>query len=356
MKGSLLSRLALVQVAVVSLAALAAGIGVRQFAYSVIIHGDMMTMDKLPDFLRQTRFYLTAVVAVTALVAGLAAWLLFRQIIRPLGRIERVAGAVASGDYSQRIGERRGDELGRLAGAIDGMTESLAKVEQLRRDLVANVAHELRTPLTATQGLLFAMRDGLMPADAASLEQAAEELARLGRLVEALHQLSLSDAVPRGGLACEPLDLGSLAAEVTTGMMPLFEQKSIQVRVAVLPVFVNGNRDALVQMLVNLLDNAAKYTPEGGWVRVEAGEEGRMSVANSGPGIAPADLPSVFERFYRGEKSRSRETGGAGIGLAIVRNLAEAQGGEIWAESGGGETIFYIRLIEPEAGRLRMNR
>ncbi|HYG60591.1 MAG TPA: HAMP domain-containing protein, partial [Symbiobacteriaceae bacterium] len=247
LKGSLLSRLALTNIAAVVLAAVAAGVGVRRFAYLVIVQGDMMTMDKLPQFLSQTRLYLGLVAMATVLVAGLAAWLLFRQIIRPLQRMEEVAASVAAGDYSRRVQAQGTDEVGRLAGAIDAMTESLSQVEQLRRDLIANVAHELRTPLTATQGLLHAMRDGLMEPSQRNLDAAGEELGRLTRLVEALHQLSLTDAVPRGGLPCGPVDLVALVDEVLTGMMPLFEQKAIRAawRPPGEPVWALANRDAL---------------------------------------------------------------------------------------------------------------
>lgn len=346
MKRSLLSRLAIVQIVVVIIAAVAAGTGVRQFAYRVIIQGDMMTADKLPEFLRQTRFYLVAISGVTAAVAALSAWFLFRQIARPLARIQRVASAVAAGDYSVRLEEPTQDELGRLAGDIDRMTESLARIEQMRRDLVANVAHELRTPLTGAQGLLHAMRDGLLPASEQNFEQVAEEIARLSRLVDALHQLSLSDGVPRGALRREPVDLALIAGDVLAGMMPLFEQRDLTVayQPPSVPVIVLANRDALVQVLVNLLDNACKYTPEGEWVTVDVHLPGEVDIRNGGPGIGPADLPRIFERFYRVEKSRARDTGGAGIGLAIVKNLVDAQGGRVSVESREGETVFRVWL------------
>jgi signal transduction histidine kinase len=343
---SLQARLAAVHIAVVVAAVAAAGIGVRQLAYLVIIHGDMMTHDKLPGFLRQTGYWLVGTTVLTSLAAGLVAWLLARQIVRPLRRIQEVAAAVAAGDYSRRTRVHSRDELGRLAGAIDQMTESLAGVEQLRRDLVANVAHELRTPLTGAQGLLCAMRDGLLPADERNLEQVAEEIARLTRLVQALHDLSVSDAMPRGSVPLAPVDLGEVVGDVLAGMMPLFEQKGLAPACS-LPAggpVVLANRDALVQVLVNLLDNACKYTPQGEWVRVGVAEDGTVTICNGGPGIGPEDLPHIFERFYRAEKSRSRERGGAGIGLALVRNLVDAQDGRVWAESRPGETCFRVQL------------
>lgn len=348
--GRLLTKLVLLYVAVVVPAVVIAGIGVRQFAYIVIVHGDMMTMDKLPLFLRQTGSYLIGTTVVTALVAGIVAWLVARHIVQPLARIKRVAAAVAGGDYSPRLRETARGELGELAAAIDQMTESLSRVEQLRRDLVANVAHELRTPLTGAQGLLHAMADGLLPLDQTNVGQVAEELARLTRLVDAIHQLSVSDAAAGHPVPLVPLDLSTTTREILGGMMPLFEQKELAVAYQPAPaaVMVLGDRDRVVQVLVNLLDNACKYTPEGQWVRVTVTGDGQVAIANGGPGIPEGDLPHIFERFYRGDKSRSRETGGAGIGLAIVKNLLAAMEGQISVESGPGETCFRVRL--PLAG------
>lgn len=346
---SLLVRLAGAQILVAAAAAVAAGLGVRRFAEFVIIQGDMMTMEKLPDFLHQTGLYLSGTVAVTALLAGLLAWLLLRWIMQPLGRITQVTAAVAAGDYGVRIHERRQDELGRLAADIDRMSESLSQVERLRRELVANVAHELRTPLTGALGLIHAMRDGLMAADERNLEQIAEELARLSRLVDAIHQLSVSDAVSPANLERRPLDLVQTTADVVSGMMPLFEQGGLPVELDLpeAPVLVPANRDALVQVLVNLLDNASKYTPDGEWVRVRVAAEretGLIAVCNGGPGIEPEHAQRLFERFYRADQSRAQETGGAGIGLAIVSGLVRAHGGSVQVSSRPGETCFSVRL------------
>lgn len=357
LKHSLLGKLLLVSLTAVGLAALLAGVGAMIMADLVIVRGDMMVAEHYQQFRAQMNWFLLAVVLLSFALTGGAVWVLSRQMVQPLRRIGAVAEAVSRGDYSPRVGPTGPDELGDLARSIDRMTASLARVEQLRRDLVANVAHELRTPLTALHGLICALRDGLVEPNRQSMEQLDEEVQRLVRLVEALHQLSLSDAAPLR-LKREALDLGALVREVGEGMQPLFEQRLQRLEVAVdaAPLPVAADRDGLVQILVNLLDNAAKYSPEGGRVRIAAGarSDGGMivEVENGGPGIAPEDLPHIFERFYRGEKSRARESGGAGIGLAIARNLAEAHGGRLTAASGSGSTCFTLSLpgVETPSG------
>lgn len=348
-RGSLLTRLLLVNLTAVAGATLLAGIGVSVMADIVIVRGDMMVAEHYQEFQRQTGWYLLTMSAFTFLVAGGATWYLTRQIIRPIDRIKQVAEAVAGGDYRLRLHEPIGGELGNLAAAIDRMTESLERVEQLRRDLMANVAHELRTPLTSAHGLICAVRDRLVPANEDTLDQVGEDLARLIRLVEAIHQLSLSDAATIRELPRTRLDLAALVREVSAGMAPLYEVKRQELAVdpGPRPLWVQGNRDALVQVLVNLLDNAAKYATEGARIEVMCTTRDRMacvSVVNGGPGIDPVDLPHIFERFYRTEKSRSRDLGGAGIGLAIVKNLVESHRGRITADSGGGRTTFTVLI------------
>jgi two-component system, OmpR family, sensor histidine kinase BaeS len=364
---SLLGRLLLANLAAVAAATLLAGLGALAMADMIIVRGDMMMAEHYAEFRRQIGWYLLAVGALTFGVAGGVSWYLSRSILRPVGRIRQVAEAVAAGDYRPRLREPAGasglgdpgvalglrdaggDELSDLAAAIDRMTESLARVEQLRRDLVANVAHELRTPLTSAHGLLCAVRDRLIPADEHAMEQVAEELSRLIRLVDALHQLSVSDAAHLRTGERRRIDAGALLQEVAAGMLPLFEvrRQELIVTTGPSPAWVKADRDSLVQVLVNLLENASKYGPEGEPVQAAcavANGAVLLSVTNGGPGIDPADLPRIFERFYRTEKSRSRESGGAGIGLAIVKNLVEAHGGAVMAESRPDETCFRVRL------------
>jgi signal transduction histidine kinase len=227
------------------------------------------------------------------------------------------------------------------------MAESLEDQERMRRDFIANAAHELRTPLTNLQGYLEALRDGVITADRATYESLHEEADRLVRLSRSLDALAEGDAAtdpPR----LEEIDLGSAIRSAVDLAAPAFERRAIQVELDVpdrLPA--RANPDHLAQVLGNLVSNAARYTPEGGRVTVRAERRPSdvlVSVANSGEPIPADDLERVFERFYRVEKSRDREHGGAGIGLAIVKQLIEAAGGRVGAESRDGLTRFWFSL------------
>ncbi len=280
-------------------------------------------------------------------VGVLLSVVLFRQVVRPVRGMMTMAGRIAGGDYGARVGTVSSTELGSLAESLNRMAESLATLERLRKDLVANVAHELRTPLTNLRGYLEAVREGVTPASGEIITSLHEETMRLVRLVDALHELSQFDArLPRARLA--DVDLDNLVRRLLTVRRPEFDGQGIAVRAAVrMRGSVRADPDLLAQAVGNLLDNAAKYTPPGGDVAVEvaliAGEV-QVAVTNSGEGIAPEDLPFIFERFYRGDKSRARASGGAGIGLAIVKEVADLHGGRVGARSSGGHTTVWLTL------------
>ena len=281
-------------------------------------------------------------------LALVASWVLTRRILRPVRRMGAIAGRIASGDYSQRVEAGPGDEVGELVAAFNQMMCSLQRVEKLRKDLVADVAHELRTPLTNMRGYLEAFHDGVLPPSSQQIASLHEEVLRLVRLVEALHQLAVADAgVQR--LRLEPTNIGSLTLHVLAPFHHRFAQKSIRLAAPARFDVVEAPADAdqLICVLNNLFENAWHYTPSGGEVTVRiTSEPGAvvLGVTNTGDGIPPPDLPLIFERFYRGEKSRSREHGGAGIGLALVKQIVEAHGGNVSAESGSGLTTFRVTL------------
>ncbi len=287
---------------------------------------------------------------VTSLVAGgvgvLLSAVLVRAVTRPVRRMRDLARRIAAGDYAARVDAGGAVELAHLGASLNRMAESLQRLEGLRKDLVANVAHELRTPLTNLRGYLEAVSEGVTPASAETIGMLHGEVMRLVRLVDALHDLSRLDArLPQ--LHPAPLDLGPLVERQVALRQAEFAAREITLRVAAPTLRVNADADLVSQALGNLLDNALKYTPRAGEVSIEAAREGsvaRLAVSNSGDGIPAADLPFIFERFYRGEKSRSRESGGAGIGLAIVQEVARAHGGQTGATSGGGRTTVWIAL------------
>jgi signal transduction histidine kinase len=277
-----------------------------------------------------------------------ATWVLTRRILRPIRGMGAIAGRIAAGDYSQRVDATPGDEVGELVNAFNQMVSSLQHVEKLRKDLVADVAHELRTPLTNMRGYLEALRDGVLPATPQQIASLHEEVLRLVRLVEALHQLAVADAGTQR-LQVESVSVGAITSQALEPFRHRFVQKNIKLST---PSQDDGrvvrvDHDQFVCVLNNLFENALHYTPPNGEVTVSVRHEGSaavLEVSNTGDGIPPHDLPLIFERFYRGEKSRSREHGGAGIGLSLVKQIVEAHGGTVSAESRFGLTMFRVTL------------
>jgi two-component system, OmpR family, sensor histidine kinase BaeS len=284
-------------------------------------------------------------------VAGVAsvglAIVLSRRIARPLADVGAAAQRVAGGDYAARVPERGPSELASLAGSFNRMAADLEESERQRRDLIANTAHELRTPLTNLGGYVEALRDGVITADRQAYDSLLEEVERLVRLARSLDDLALGD---RAGLPARPVDLDlapQLAAAAELVRPVLDARRLVLERRWPERLPAHADPDHVAQVLANLLQNAARYTPDGGRLALLA--EARadvvlVSLANSGDGIPPEDLPHVFERFYRVEKSRDRSRGGAGIGLAIVRQLVEGWGGRVGVESRPGLTRFWFSL------------
>lgn len=288
---------------------------------------------------------LASIVAVAA--GAILSIVLTRRVTSPMRGMMRMAERIARGDYGARVGAAGQDEFASLARTLNNMADSLATLERLRKDLVANVAHELRTPLSNLRGYLEALRDGVAPPSPETIGMLHGEVMRLVRLVEGLHELSRFDArLP--ALRREPVDLRDLVERLLTLRSGEFAAKRIALASHITAgLTVEADPDLLSQAASNLLDNAIKYTPSEGHVSVDGVLENgvvRLAVTNSGEGITTDDLPFVFERFYRGEKSRSRSSGGAGIGLAIVSEVARAHGGQAGATSGDGRTTVWLAL------------
>ena len=293
----------------------------------------------------------TRVVIVTTLLALLASFglaiVLAQAVTRPLDGVARAARRLAEGNYGVRVERPAAPELASLADSFNQMAAGLEDQDRLRRDLISNFAHELRTPLTNLKGYLQALRDGVMPTS-------TEVFASLDQEVDRLYRLSLSlDELGTGGSPTAPsglgtIDLGQVVEAALKLSHPSFDRRSIKVELT-LPAGLRAlaNPDHIAQVLLNLFQNAARYTPEGGSVSIRAEvDDGSVvvSVTNSGEGIPAVDLPHVFERFYRVEKSRDRSRGGAGIGLALVKQLVEATGGRVGVESDHGVTRFWFSL------------
>lgn len=306
-----------------------------------------------------TTLFLAGLAAV--LLAALGSTIFSNRLIRPLDHLATATTRMTAGDYSVRVDVSAPDELRRLANTFNEMASALEsdvnelhRQEKLRRDLVANISHELATPLTAIQGYTEALADGVIQ-DPAGREEStrmiAREAARLRRLVDQLRQVSLFEASAQQ-LDCAPVQLQSVVADTLEVLGPALERQDILVRNDISPDLpdIQADSDRLIEILLNLFDNAVRHTPPGGHIRVGATREGRyvrVAIADSGVGISAEDREHIFDRFYRVDSSRSKATGGSGLGLAIVRALVEAHGGRIYAGSapeGGAEFDFTLPL------------
>lgn len=287
------------------------------------------------------------------ILAGLVGLLLARRIARPLSSLTGAVQRLAAGGWQRRLALNGDYEITRLVDAFNDMTARLEKYETLRRNMVADVAHELRTPLTVLRGQLEALQAGVLEARPEVIMSLHDEILRLTRLVHDLQELSLAEA-RKLTLHLENFNLVEVVQRVLNFFQVEGEDKNIAMglETAGAEIKVKGDRDRIAQVLINLLGNALRYTPHGGRVDVAIKEDGGevlVSVENSGAGIDPADLPYIFERFYRPDKSRSRAQGGAGLGLAIAKGFVEAHGGRIWAEShpGRGSRFTFTLPASP---------
>lgn len=275
-------------------------------------------------------------------------YMLTHWVLRPLSRITAITRKVADGNYSERVNVASRYEVGQLADAFNHMADNLEKIERLRKNMVADISHELRTPLTNLRGYLEGLSDSVIPPTPETFRMLEQEVLRLVNLVEDLQQLARADAA-RAFLDRQDLSLHELLEQIMNLYRPNFQEKGIKVQWRLEPgsEMVAADRDKLLQAIRNLADNAWKYTPRGGTVSISTriGNDGITTVfANSGAVIAKQDIPYLFERFFRADRSRSREAGGAGIGLAIVKELIEAHGGAVGAESDADGTRVWFRL------------
>jgi histidine kinase len=329
----------------------------RHMAAMAAIMGDSsleMRMDLFDNF----RLAVNEALALSTLAAFLVAMgvslFVSRRIVTPVQEMMAVSQRIADGHYSERVdfpgdpGRDELDELAQLALTFNQMAAKLEQVEATRRELIGNVAHELRTPLATIKGSMEGLIDGVLPPDTRTFQQIHREADRLQRLVSDLQELSRVEA-GAFDLHLRRLSVADLIQATALRLERQFEEKGVALHTdlpAGLPA-VLADEDRMGQVLLNLVGNALQYTPSGGEVRLVAcaeSNEVRISVVDTGVGIAAEHLPFIFTRFYRVDKSRARVGGGSGIGLTIAKHLVEAHGGRIWAESAGpgrGSTFTF---------------
>ncbi len=299
-------------------------------------------------FLTSIHHYLIWASLAALVVAFFLSYLLTRRVLRPLSQMTAITKEVAAGNFSLRTEITTKDEVGQLGIAFNRMADSLEKIETLRKTMVADVAHELRTPLTNLRGYLEALNDRIIPPTPETFQMLQQENLRLVHLVDNLQQLARADAA-KAYLKLERIVLTELIEQVVALDRPNFRKNNINITFYFPKeiIKIDADRDKLLQAFRNLVENCWKYTPAGGEVVISIGQMSQgttIDFQNNGAGISEKDLPYIFERFFRADRSRSRNAGGAGIGLAITKELIEAHGGSVGAESVPGDTHVWLVL------------
>ena len=297
------------------------------------------------------------------LLAGVAALLvtlaLSRRILGPIEALTNVVRRMERGDLTERVTVQTNDEIGELARAFNAMADGLARTEQLRRNMVSDIAHELRTPLTNLRCQIEALQDGLVVLSAQTFNSLHEEAMLLKRLIDDLQELALAEA-GQLRLECVAMQVADVVNQVVSAFAAQAAEKAITLNSEVpsdLPM-IYADPERVGQILRNLLANALAHTPHDGRINIGSratDDQVEISVTDTGAGIAPEHLPNIFERFYRADSSRARSTGGAGLGLAIVKQLVEAQGGRVWAESESGRGATFILVFQKSEAAIPLN-
>lgn len=274
-----------------------------------------------------------------------------KRLSSPISKVIAAARSISKGYYSERITQNSNmSEINELTSTVNNLAESLEKQEELRKRLTGDVAHELRTPLATLQSHMEAMIDGIWEADRERLISCHEEITRISKMVGDLEKLIKYENETLT-LEKEVFDISELTKRLIQNFESQFMNKNIEINFDGSAIKINADKDKISQVIVNLLSNALKYTPVGGKVYLYYGQTEdkiKLSVKDNGPGIPESDLPYIFERFYRADKSRNRLTGGAGIGLSISKAIVNAHGGSIMVQSTIGSGSEFTVVLPKE--------
>lgn len=300
------------------------------------------------NFLDSLNLVLVVTGALALLCSLIAGGVLAKRISRPVTKTSHIAKQIAEGDYKIRFeGNIKTFELNELVSAVNHMASSLDSQEELRKRLTNDIAHELRTPLAAVASHLETIIEGVWEPSVERLQSCYEEIERISGLVSDLERLA---KVENGAMQLEKTNVNLL--ELARTVAGNFESESVKKNITLSvngdQSHVSGDKDRLAQVIVNLLSNAIKYTPEKGQVRIlvtDTPQSGIITIEDNGIGIPENELPLIFERFYRTDKSRNRATGGTGIGLAIVKSIVTAHAGTVTAESDEGLGSKFTVMI-----------
>ncbi len=309
-----------------------------QIGSLLVSSGGIISGSPAANFLESVNHSIVFSVLAGVLIAIIMGALLFNQFTSPLRQLQKAAVEVGKGDFNQRVNIRSRDEFSDVGKSFNQMAESLENAEIARQHYMADIAHELRTPLTAIQGTVEAMQDKILPLDEEQLSILHTQATLLNRLVEDLRLLSLAET-GHLKLMRSQVNPTELIRQALDGMKAIATTKSITLQTEIDPAILVWSLDShrFIQILNNLLGNAIRYTPEDGTIYIRTHlinhNTLELRVIDTGTGIGSDDLPYVFDRFFRADKSRARISGGSGLGLAIVKHLVEAHGGKIFVNS-----------------------
>jgi two-component system OmpR family sensor kinase/two-component system sensor histidine kinase BaeS len=320
------------------------GVRVGYLLWGAQSRGTLATAEQ--DFLDQLQSTLLIAALLAAGLGIVVGVVISRTVSRPLSQLAQAARAFAAHNWDQRVEVGGTEEVAEVSFAFNDMADALQQADTLRRNLMADVAHELRTPLTVLQGNLRAMLDGVYPLERGEIATLYDETRLLNRLVDDLRELALAEA-GQLKLNPQPIDLATLIGSTVTNFMPVAEERGLMLEAKVDgAVAVRADPDRVAQVLRNLIANALWHTPPQGRITVAAqplDRVVRVTVTDTGEGIAPEEVAHVFDRFYRADRSRTRHNGGSGLGLAIAKSLVAAMGGQIGVESelGRGSRFWF---------------
>ena len=310
---------------------------------------DLMVSDLGAAYQQASRQGMVWGVSAAALIASAVSLFVSRRIAAPVRKMQRASRRIAAGRYQERLDPQAPGEIGELAASFNDMAHALEQTETRRVDLLANVAHEFKTPLSSLRGYVTGLRDGTFAAEDETFEACARQVTRLERLVADLALLSRVET-GQETLQLEPLAVADLLEAVASSFRPDYGVNGVVLEVApATGPYVQADAERTLQALTNLLDNALKHTPCGGMVTVTARAQGDVilfEVRDTGEGVAAAELPHLFTRFYRTDKARRHAPEqGSGIGLTIVKHYVERQGGQVGVKSVLGEgSVFWFTL------------
>ena len=310
--------------------------GAQTVGYLGLLPAGEPTDPRQLDFVQRHKWTMTLVAIFTALAAALLCIPLARRLARPVSTLAEGTRALARGQYSVRLPVVSSDELGQLTQDFNLLAEALEENETDRKQWVADISHELRTPLSILRGEIEALQDGIRTATPSQLDSLHGEVLHLVRLVEDLYELSMSDI---GALTYrkEPVDFRAIVSDVIELYRPRLAEKGLTLTADLCdrPVILEADAQRLQQLIENLLENSLRYTDAGGALMISLGSDtttATLQLQDTAPGVSEQELPRLFERLYRVEASRTRGSGGAGLGLSICKNIVHAHGGSIDAK------------------------